>query len=435
MGNTTSNFKDTPYWWEAAPPGTGTRQNPDQSYDVVVVGSGVTGLNAALTLAEGGKKVVVCDAKTIGFGASSRNNGAIVPYHFIHQEDLEKKFGQKKGAAIAKEAVDAVDFLMAMPGKYGFDPMIRAFDRYFLANTKKHEVHLAHDADLATKRGVGLGWQPVTNDEVIRRTGIRGFSGGLYIPGALAMHPGLFVQGVAKACERAGVDLVANCRVTRVRRVNKEFAVETQKGTITARNVVAATDGYSGAEFPQLERRLLTARLYQAATEPLAPELMAKFKDRLVCDAKFSMGWIRPTPDGTRMMVGGRGGMGGADAVKHAEILHADMVKFAPELASVKISHCWYGIIGFSHDFVPHIGEMDGIHYSAGYCGIGVAIGSYLGSRIGHKILGSDPSLSSSALDGVKFPVGPVPRALRGAYMRAGLTWIGLRDWWDLRSA
>jgi glycine/D-amino acid oxidase-like deaminating enzyme len=125
--------------------------------------------------------------------------------------------------------------------------------------------------------------------------------------------------------------------------------------------------------------------------------------------------------------------MMGEDPVKHAETLHADMVKMIPDLAPLKITHCWYGLTGFTHDFIPHIGEIEGIHFSVGYCGVGVPLGSYLGTRLGHKILGSGPELSATPLDSVKFPTEPIP-GMRDLYVRLGTAWLNFRDWWDLRS-
>lgn len=435
MTNIASNFKPTPYWWEAAPPGTGTREAPEANYDALIIGSGVTGLSAALALAEAGRKVVVCDADTIGFGASSRNNGSIVPFGFLHQEQLEKKFGAERGAAIAKDQVSAFNHLLANPARYGFDPIIKSYDRYFLALTEKHRQHLAHDAELQAKRGVGLVWTPISNDELMKRTGLKGFHGGLHIPNSMAMHPGLYTQGLVKACVNAGVDLVGNCRVLKIERKDGHSIVHTRRGQVKARNVVAATNGYTGPENPQLQKRIYSARLYMAATEPVPADLMAKFfpDNRQFADSRLSMRWIRPSPDGTRLLIGGRGGMGGDDPEKHAETLHADMVDMIPQLAPLKLTHCWYGYIGFPHDFIPHIGEMDGIHYSAGYCGVGMCMGSYMGTRLGHKILGSDPSLSATAMDSIRFPTIPLS-PIRDFYTRLGVAWFNIRDWWDVRS-
>ena len=72
----TPNFKSLPYWWDLTPrPDLGQPELPTQA-DVVVVGSGYTGLSAALQTARGGRSTVVVDADVAGWGCSTRNGGS-----------------------------------------------------------------------------------------------------------------------------------------------------------------------------------------------------------------------------------------------------------------------------------------------------------------------------------------------------------------------
>jgi glycine/D-amino acid oxidase-like deaminating enzyme len=434
MGVISSDFKATPYWWEAAPPTDGTRDTPDRSYDAVVIGSGVTGLSAALTLAEGGRRVLLVDAGQIGSGASTRNNGSVVPFGFVHQELLEKRHGAELGAAVARVAVDAFDHLLAVPGRYGFDPMLRPYERYFLACTPEHYRHQVADAALQAERGIGLNWKPIDRAEVVRRTGVRNYHGALYIENSMALHPGLYVQGLVRAAAGAGVDMIGNCRVLGIDRSMDQHIVRTERGEIKARNVVMATNGYSDRALPYLKQRIVPARLYLSATEPVQPDLMQRFfAGRQLADSKRSMSWIRPSPDGTRLLVGGRGGMRGNDPEVHAATLYRDMVQMVPELEGVKLTHCWYGVIGFAMDFNPHMGEADGIHYSAAYAGVGLCFGTYLGNRVANRILGRPAAESTTALDRLPFRRIPGPSFMNPVYSRLGIEWHNLLDWWDLR--
>ncbi|MBI5566909.1 MAG: FAD-binding oxidoreductase, partial [Chloroflexi bacterium] len=72
-------IKDTPYWWATAPelPSYADKSLPQRA-DVVVIGSGYTGLSAARSLAQRGASVVVLEKETIGWGASSRNGGQVL---------------------------------------------------------------------------------------------------------------------------------------------------------------------------------------------------------------------------------------------------------------------------------------------------------------------------------------------------------------------
>src|SRR5689334_3098255 len=71
----TTDFQNAPYWWDAAPLTAPAGGTPASSYDVAVVGSGYTGLRAALTLARAGRSVAVFDKERPGYGASRRNAG------------------------------------------------------------------------------------------------------------------------------------------------------------------------------------------------------------------------------------------------------------------------------------------------------------------------------------------------------------------------
>src|SRR2546430_5124438 len=72
----TPDFKATPYWWEEARPPAAPDPLPAQA-DVVVVGSGYTGLSASLTLLQAGRQVLGLDAEKLRAGASSPNAGSL----------------------------------------------------------------------------------------------------------------------------------------------------------------------------------------------------------------------------------------------------------------------------------------------------------------------------------------------------------------------
>ena len=95
--------KFTPYWWEGQPRFENNTELP-QSADVVIVGAGYTGLSAALTLANNGKKVIVLDAEDIGFGASTRNGGMLGSGHKVSNDHAQQKYGSEVASNLHKEA-------------------------------------------------------------------------------------------------------------------------------------------------------------------------------------------------------------------------------------------------------------------------------------------------------------------------------------------
>ncbi|MFT5739413.1 MAG: glycine/D-amino acid oxidase-like deaminating enzyme, partial [Gammaproteobacteria bacterium] len=98
--------------------------------------------------------------------------------------------------------------------------------------------------------------------------------------------------------------------------------------------------------------------------------------------------YFRRSPDGQRLLFGGRVSVFESDPVKSLPALRAEMLRIFPQLEDVKISHSWMGFVGFSFDYLPHLGVQDGIHYAMGYCGSGICLASYFGNRLGLQLLG-----------------------------------------------
>jgi glycine/D-amino acid oxidase-like deaminating enzyme len=95
------------------------------------------------------------------------------------------------------------------------------------------------------------------------------------------------------------------------------------------------------------------------------------------------------------------------------------MAEIFPELKSVKVSHSWLGFVAYTFDQLPHTGQIDGIHYAMGYCGSGVAMGTYLGHKAGLKVLGQ--AEGRTAFDDLTFETRPLydgtPWFLAGAVL------------------
>jgi glycine/D-amino acid oxidase-like deaminating enzyme len=143
------------------------------------------------------------------------------------------------------------------------------------------------------------------------------------------------------------------------------------------------------------------------ATEPLAPETMARLmpKGRMLTDTKKLLSYYRPSPDGTRILFGGRAAYGNTDLRTTGRRLHRFMTNVYPELDGLKITHSWDGNVAFCFDLLPHTGCQAGVHYAIGYCGSGVAFGAYLGHKAGLKVLG-DPD-GATAFDDLPLQTRP----------------------------
>ena len=97
-----------------------------------------------------------------------------------------------------------------------------------------------------------------------------------------------------------------------------------------------------------------------------------------------------------------------SDPYQSLPALRAELLRVFPQLSDVKISHSWMGFVGFTFDFLPHIGEQNGIHYAMGYCGSGICLASFLGNRLGKKLGGAEGE--QTVFERPRFPTRPLYR-------------------------
>jgi glycine/D-amino acid oxidase-like deaminating enzyme len=168
--------------------------------------------------------------------------------------------------------------------------------------------------------------------------------------------------------------------------------VRTTRGAIQCGEVLLATNGYTDRLLPALRRRMIPVGSYIIATEELPPELGASLIPgrRMLFDSKNFLYYWRLSPDGRRMLFGGRASFAPTSIPKARDWLYSAMTRVHPQLAGVRVEHAWGGQLGFTFDRMPHIGRMAGITYALGYCGTGVAMSTYFGQLAADWIAG-DP--------------------------------------------
>ena len=74
--------------------------------------------------------------------------------------------------------------------------------------------------------------------------------------------------------------------------------------------------------------------------------------------------------DDNRMFFGGRATFTAVSAQKSGRILRKKMVLLFPQLAAARVEYTWDGQVALTFDWDPHLGQMDGLYYSMGYCGM-----------------------------------------------------------------
>jgi glycine/D-amino acid oxidase-like deaminating enzyme len=216
------------------------------------------------------------------------------------------------------------------------------------------------------------------------------YFGGMVVERSGKLHPALYYKGMLDACRRRNVVVCAKAAVVRVGRENSAWRVETARGSLLAGDVLIATNGYTGSLTPALRRRVVPVASHIIATEELPQDLARSLvpKARTLSDTKRVLCYYRMSPDGRRMVFGGRARFTQVDATVSAPILHRYMVDRFPQLRGVKVTHAWTGNVAFTLDALPHMGYRDGLHYCLGCNGSGVAMMTYLGWQTARKIGG-----------------------------------------------
>jgi len=412
-------------WTETAPtPARALAELPVQS-DVAIVGGGYTGLAAAHVLARHGVSATVLEQHTVGWGASSRNGGFVLPGYQPEAELLAQRYGLEPARRLFALSLEAVNYLERLVAAEGIECefvrsgglTLAARPQHYRALEQSHRFfHLA------------LGYQTelLSREELAGEIASDRYHGGLLDPGAGSLQPARYLQGLAAAAERAGAVLAEVARVLAIRREGSGFAIETSRGSVRARDVVVATDGYTGSLVPWLERRVIPIGSYLVATQPLGADLCRRLLPggRVVSDTKHLLYYFRLSPDG-RLVFGGRASFTPTTLRRTAEILARGISQVFPQLAELELEYTWGGQVGFTRSRLPATGRVDGMYFALGYCGHGVAMSTYLGARIGQAIANSR-ALPDVTIRG--FPPVPLYRGrpwflpLVGAYYRA-------RDW------
>lgn len=421
------NFVARPWWWEAAEPPTRANALPARTR-VAVVGGGYTGLSAALTLRRLGHEVVVLDAERIGWGASSRNGGMVSGGLKVARGPLERNFGPERAAQIARACGASFPFIEETIAREGIDCDYVRSGRFVGAWTPRH-----HDALAKTVARIeeisGHPARMIPRGEERQFLASDHYHGGMYAAGTGSLHPGKYARGLAAAAERAGATLVDQVRVEASQPEGEGFRLHTSAGEMRADAVLMATNGYSrGGPMPWLTKRLLPVGSYIIATEELGEERIERLFPgrRMISDTKRVLNYFRPSPDGKRILWGGRASFGPQTPEAAAPRLHAMMCAVLPELRDVKITHAWTGNVAFTFDHLPHLGVEAGVHYAAGCQGSGVAMATWMGHNAALKIAGAGNE--GFALDGLPFPERAFYNGNPDWFLPVVGAWYRLRD-------
>jgi glycine/D-amino acid oxidase-like deaminating enzyme len=391
-------LKETPVWLEGVIfPTAGPARHLPERVDVAVIGGGYTGLAAARALARRGATAAVLEARSFGWGASSRNGGMVLTGLKLELGELVQKYGRGTARRLFAASLAAIDYVEQIVREEAIDCDFARTGHLLLACKPAHLRAFAREAELLA-RECDHQVRLVAAGELREEIGSDVYYGGLVDRRSAAVNPARYVAGLAWAARRAGAQMYDHTPVERLEQERtgphgeRCYVLYTPRGRLRAGAVLVATGGYTGRATPALRRRIVPIGSYIIATEPLPDDLAREIspRNRMMFDSKNFLYYFRLTPD-RRMLFGGRAGFfpeTPATVRESCAILRRGMLAVYPQLRDARVEHAWGGTLDFAFDMMPHAGELGGLHYALGFAGHGVAMATYLGAAVAARLAG-----------------------------------------------
>lgn len=403
----------------------------DITCDTVVIGGGLAGLTTALQLSRGGQKVVVLEAKSIGFGASGRNGGFVSAGYATDVEQISGIAGREAAHRLYLMSIEGVDFVRdSISGLSiaGADPVdgvtsVMRYDDGDGLRTYATEARQKYGQDL----------EYLDTARVRQELKSTRYFHGVRDRKAFHIHPLNYLRGLAAEIERLGGVICENSNAiaTELNAGNK--TVRTAGGTVTAGTVVFSTGGYTDQVNPRLRRAMLPIATYVMVSEE-APELIATAittRDG-IGDNRRAGDYYRLVDGGKRLLWGGRITTRAASMSGLVHELRREMTGTYPQLRDLKTELAWSGLMAYARHLMPQIGEMQpGVWHCTAFGGHGLNTTAIGGKVVAEGILGESDRYKLFA------PFGLVWAGGMAGLAAAQLTYWKLQaqDWWRERAA
>jgi glycine/D-amino acid oxidase-like deaminating enzyme len=370
---------------------------------VAVVGAGYTGLTAARELARRGRAVLVLDRGRPGRAASGRNGGMVIPG--LH-DGLAASVRRPDSLERWDESVRAVEELEQTIGDLGIACSWQRTGHVELAGHPRHRAALRAAADARSERRERARF--LEGDALAEEIGSAAFPGGLLVERSAALQPAALADGLVSAARTAGATVVCGVEVTEVLAASKSGGggakvLCTKLGEVRAGDVVLATGADTDLLSPFFARRVLSVGSYLVATEPLGNGVAQTLspQGRTFFDTRHFLNYWRLSPDGGRLLFGGRTSFAPTSLQRSRDELYAAMVRVYPQLRGVRIERAWGGLVDLSRDRNPHVGQdpRTGAWCVGGFSGSGVALATHIGAALGRWMCGDGPGSAFADTD------------------------------------
>ena len=393
--------------------------------DVAILGGGLTGLSTAIDLAKAGRKVILLESHTIGWGASGRSGGQAIFGFGCDQAKLTAQLGLADSRKLFDWSVEGVELIHARRKAFDIDCDWRDGHAH-VAIKPRHVTELkGWIADLQDNFDYPVEWWE--GEQLRSVVPSSRYIGGLVDQRSGHLHPLNYTLGLARAAQQLGVRIFEHSAVTQLDRGAKPV-LRTAQGQVQADFVVLAGNAYVRGIAPELDSRIMPVGTYIGATEPLgetkARELIRN--DMAVADINWALDYFRLSSD-HRLLFGGRASYSTLPPPNLRGTMQRRMTRVFPQLAGVKLDYVWGGYVDISLSRAPHWGRLgNNVYFAQGFSGHGIAATGLAGRVIAEAIQGQSERLDVfGKLRHLPFPGG---RLFRTPMLVAAMAWYKLRD-------
>jgi glycine/D-amino acid oxidase-like deaminating enzyme len=360
--------------------------------DVAIVGGGFTGCAAALALAERGAKPLLIERNLIGWGASGRNGGQVIPGLKYDPDEIDAMYGPELGPRVVGAIGSVGDEVFGLIARHSIacNPVRSGWLQP--ATSARTLATATRRAEQWARRGADVS--ALDRAQMAALIGSDRYLGGWIDRRAGHVQPMSYIRGLAAAAHDAGAAIYVDTPATSLTKQGNQWRLITPRGEVLADKVIVGTNGYTDALWPGLSQTVVPMQSFQAATGPLPPVIGARIlpEGQCVSDTRRLLWYYRRDAHG-RLVMGGRApfreNLGPDDAIH----LRAAVDHLYPQLRNTPFEHYWSGRVAMTQDSIPHLHELaPRLWTGLGYNGRGVGLATLFGRFLAELALGAAPA-------------------------------------------